>query len=106
MSSAQQGLRLGMGMGGLAWLVLLSSTVAADARKRLALRGNGAELGETPLIAELDRGAMPPGLYTLKRQADGREVSASVFEDGRKLFLGALVDRVAAQGPDAYTIEA
>jgi hypothetical protein len=78
--------------------------MASSAGWKLVIRGNGTELGETPLIVELGKTALPPDLYLLKRESDGHDLAASVFEDSGKLFLATVLDRAQARGMESYAL--
>ncbi len=71
---------------------------SGDLYQRIEVKGNGAELGETPLLVEIQRGIVHEGDHRLQGDA-GRPLSANVFRDREKTYLGMVLDRVPADGP-------
>jgi hypothetical protein len=92
---------------GLALLVagsLLAAPAPAGAAKWLVtVRGNAAELGETPVVAEVPAN-VPPGDYTLRAEdaADGGR--AQVYADAGKNYFAAVLKRVPARREVVYTM--
>ena len=81
-----------------AWLLLPVLATAATASAdpwRVVVKGQGAALGETPVVVEL-KSTIPPGDYTLVPAESGKARPAHVFRDGGKTFLGIVLDHVAA----------
>jgi hypothetical protein len=71
------------------------SILAAPA-DRVEVRGQGTDLGETPVIIPL-KTKLAAGSYFLRSgtSEDRRELPANVFGDGDKTYLGIILDRVA-----------
>jgi hypothetical protein len=79
-------------------LVLAYPSDAAEPRAvaRVAIRGQGESLGETPILVPVDA-AIPTGAYSLQ-MPDGRTSRASIFHDGTKTWLAAIVASIPAEG--------
>ena len=81
-----------MTWSGLALLVFVLSA-AADEHKLVLIRGSGDDLGETPVLVELnDR--LPPGDYSLVPPDGGPTVPATVLVDDGKTYLGFVLEHV------------
>jgi len=87
----------------LAWLASATPPAVVAGPPRVEVRGRGEALGETPVVAEL---AVPvaPGPYRLEPSEGGPAIAANVFEDGGKVYLGAVLDKVAAEGVATYSL--
>jgi hypothetical protein len=84
-------------------LVVLAAFPAHAERWRVSVRGQGTELGETPVAIPLST-ALPAGFYSLRSDDRNKSLPAQVFNDDGRTFLGAVFDRVAANSPENYTL--
>ena len=87
------------------WVVALAicGPSFADLPGYLTIKGDGRELGETPLIVE-SKEPLKPGTYQLTSD-DGKSVQlADVFQDGGKTYLGTVLEKVPGQGTIALKI--
>jgi hypothetical protein len=91
--------------GGLVGAVLLAvGAVSASAEGwRVKVQGRGADLGETPVVAEL-KVEVPPGDYVLRSDDDNTSLPAQVFLDDGKRYLAVVLDHVTASAPRQYTL--
>jgi hypothetical protein len=69
---------------------------------RLALRGD-VELGETPLVAEVDDG-LDPGSYTVGSTDPSENFPAQIFQVGAKRFLATVLPRVQRGRTNGYVL--
>jgi hypothetical protein len=85
---------------GCALFVVLANSVPAPAESwRVQVRGDGTDLGETPVVVLLEK-PVPSGSYDLI--PSNRVVQ--VFSDEGKSYLAAVFDRVAAGESATYTL--
>ena len=82
---------VGLGIG-----LLAGVPPSRAAAWRLTGRGGDAESGETPVVVEL-RVPIPPGGYSLDIQGQRGPISAAVFVDGDRRFLGTVLPQVPAR---------
>jgi hypothetical protein len=94
-----------VGLGCALFVVLSGSLPASAASWRVQVRGNGTDLGETPVVVELKR-PLPAGPYRLEpsQQGQGRPHAAQVFADEGRSYLAAIFDRVPASESVTYTL--
>ena len=71
---------------------------------KVVVTGNGAELGETPLLAEV-AAKVPPGSYRMRAESGGPTRFANVYQEGDKTYLATVVDRIPAKGNVTYSLE-
>ena len=85
---------------GCALFVVLAATIPAAADTwRVKVQGDGADLGETPVVVALEK-AIPPGSYDLK--PSNRVVQ--VFSDDGKSYLATIFNHVSASESTTYTL--
>jgi hypothetical protein len=89
---------------GFTLFVILAGTTAALAESwRVRVKGDGTDLGETPVVVELKR-PFPVGAYVLE-SADRRNARpAQVFIDEDKTYLATILTRVPGHGGESYTL--
>ena len=99
--------RFGLGLS-LAVSCFLAFACPANAEAQVVAKvvvtGNGTELGETPVLAEVAAKVLP-GSYRLRAASGGPAHFANVYQDGDKTYLAAVVDHVPAQGNVTYSLE-
>ncbi|MCA1684467.1 MAG: PmoA family protein, partial [Planctomycetia bacterium] len=71
---------------------------------RVTVRGNGTELGETPVVTEL-KTMHSPSNYKLQPRAGGPAIPARVFQEGGKSYLAFVLKHVPAKGELTYSLE-
>jgi hypothetical protein len=72
---------------------------------RVTVRGNGTDLGETPVVTVLSQ-RIPPGNYQLQPADGAKPLPAFVFDDDGQLCLGVVLGHVAGNKPESYTLRA
>lgn len=92
----------------LGWALLLVPARAADdpasiVNRRLTVHGNGKIGAEALVVTEL-KGSLPAGLYSVKRDGNGAEITAEVFDNAGKTFIALPLDRSGAEGTSVFTI--
>jgi hypothetical protein len=89
---------------GFALFVVLAGSVPALAQSwRVEIRGNGTDLGETPVVAPLAQ-PLPAGSYVLESQGGGTTRAAQVFADLGKSYLAVVLGKVAGNEKATYTL--
>jgi hypothetical protein len=79
-----------------------SCSAATDAA-RLTVRGGGADLGETPVIAEV-KGGLAVGVYSLEPETGGATIPAQVFQEGTRRFVAIVLPRVAMRRAEQFKL--
>jgi len=86
-----------------ALLVILTGSVPSRAESwRVRVRGDGTDLGETPVVAPLKQ-PIPAGSYLLD-SGTGQPRAAQVFVDEGKSYFAAILPGVPAGGDTTYTL--
>lgn len=80
----------------------LTSTVAAD-DWRVDVRGRDHDLGETPVLVEVNA-RIPQGPCLLKPRGQGQSLRGNVFADAGKTYLGVVLERVPARSTTVYSL--
>jgi len=91
---------------GFTLFVVLAASASAPAESwRVTVRGNGTDLGETPIVVALNR-PIPAGSYVLERSNEGRDQprAAQVFSDEGKSYLAVVLGRVPGSDAATYTL--
>jgi len=94
----------------LAWclsLGLAQTEVVADSPSQasaLIVEGGDQNLGETPIVVEVDPQAIAPGRYRLQDDKGGQPRSASVFRDRERTYLGIVLDQVPARSSTRFVL--
>jgi hypothetical protein len=89
---------------GYALLVVLAGSVPALAQsRRVEVRGNGTDLGETPVVVPLAQ-PLPAGSYLLEVPGQNDPRPAQVFTDLGKSYLAVVLHRVAPDEKATYTL--
>jgi hypothetical protein len=70
----------------------------------VSLRGGTVDLGETPIVTEVNDDFLP-GIYQLAPASAGEGVPAQVFQDGAKRFLAFIVPQLTAARTTVYSLE-
>lgn len=70
---------------------------------RVQVRGDGTELGETPVVVALKQ-PLAAGAYVLEGQAAGSGRPAQVFADAGKTYLATILPSVAKDEKATYTL--
>jgi hypothetical protein len=83
--------------------VLASSHPALAETWRVTVRGNGTDLGETPLVVGVSS-PITPGCYLLESANSKQTLPAQVFNDLGKSYLATIVPAIAASGATTYTM--
>jgi hypothetical protein len=84
-------------------LVLLAYLVPAQAESwRVTVRGEGTDLGETPVLAALTQ-ALPAGAYRLEPK-QGESRPAQVFVDEGKTYFATILPHVSPDENATYTL--
>src|SRR4051812_32222886 len=83
---------------------IAAGSARAEEGLRVTVRGNGHDLGETPIVAEL-KTPIPPGHYVLRPAGDESLIPANVFKDGGKMFLGVVLDKVRGDKAEIYALQ-
>jgi hypothetical protein len=86
-----------IGFGSVLWLVLAGSVPSLAESWRITVRGNGTDLGETPVVVALQQ-PIPAGDYAIEPGGKGIEGRAQVFTEGDKTYLALIATHVAADG--------
>jgi hypothetical protein len=84
-------------------LVLLPLATAEAADQRVVVSGGGKGGGESLVVAEI-KGAITPGVYSIKREGGSTAAPAEVFSVSGKSFLAFVPDRTGDDGSAAYTL--
>jgi hypothetical protein len=93
-------------MVGWALFLLLAGAITAPAQSwRVQVRGNGTDLGETPVVVAL-KTALPAGPYILEAADQSRDplLTAQVFTDEGKSYLAVIFGSVPAAADASYTL--
>jgi hypothetical protein len=89
---------------GCALIIVLAGAVPALAESwRVEVRGNGTNLGETPVVVPLDQ-PLPAGSYLLESPGQANPRAAQVFADLGKSYLAMVLGRVAGDEKATYTL--
>jgi hypothetical protein len=83
--------------------LLVNAGHAPAASWRVTFRGHDADLGETPVVAEITTD-VPAGDYALNPEGGGPSLHANVFVDGGKTYLGTVLNRVSGQGATRFSM--
>ena len=89
------------GFGCALFVVVAGSVPAPGESWRIKVRGDGAELGETPVVVALKQ-PLPAGAYVL--EGKGPPHAAQVFADLGKSYLAAVFSAVPKDGTATYTL--
>ena len=81
---------------------LIAGTAPAAPKGRVTIRGNGTDLRETPVVAEL-KAPLPTGTYVLVPDG-GATLHAFAFEAGGKRFLGLILPELKADAVATYVL--
>jgi hypothetical protein len=84
-------------------LAALLASEASAAERKVVIRGNGTDLGPTPVVVEVP-GGLEPGDYLLAAEGQGPTLGANVFEDGGKTHLGLVLPALGAEESRTYTL--
>jgi Methane oxygenase PmoA len=89
---------------GFTLFIVLAGTTAALAESwRVSVKGDGTDLGETPVVVELKR-PIPAGAYVLDPADQRGARPAQVFVDEGKTYLATILARVSGGGRESYTL--
>jgi len=88
---------------GLILALLIVGPARAGESARVILRGGDRDLGETPVLVELDS-PIPPGDYALAPSAAGSSSPANVFADAGKSYLALIPGQVVKDRATTYTL--
>jgi len=94
-----------IGIGSILLLVL-TGPVAVNARAeswQVKIRGNGTDLGETPVVVAL-KTALPAGAYVLESSGSGKPVAAQVYSDQGKSYLAMILGGTTGKESATYTL--
>ena len=82
-----------------------STTYPARAETwKLTVRGGGADLGETPVVAEVEAG-LAAGLYVAVSTKPNESLPAQVFQQGEKHFLAMILPEVVRGRATGYILQ-
>ncbi len=71
---------------------------------RLSVRGGDIDLGETPVVVEVDTG-IDAGAYVAASTTPDESLPAQVFREGEKRFLALVLPQVARGRTTGYTLQ-
>jgi len=89
---------------GLGSCAVWASQPARAESWRLSVRGGGIDLGETPVVAEVDSG-LAVGSYFAVSTGPDENVPAQVFQEGDKRFLAMILPHVAKARATGYLLK-
>lgn len=84
----------------------LAAILAANAQaaeRKVVVRGNGTDLGPTPVVVEV-AGGLEPGDYLLAAEGQAPALGGNVFTDGGKTYLGLVLPKLGADETRTYTL--
>ncbi len=88
----------------VAFAVALWAIPALADPYRLTVRGNGTELGETPIVARLNA-TYASGKCKLQPKGDGPAIPAQIFHEGNGSYIAFVLKSVPANGELTFTQE-
>jgi hypothetical protein len=81
----------------LVLLVVLSTSAAVGGQSRVMIRGNGVELGETPLFVSFNGPEISPGAYVLRPTGgQGQPLDAQIVRDGESTAIAVVLPSLGA----------
>jgi len=84
--------------------VVLAFQPARAESWRLSVRGGALDLGETPVVAEVDSGLAVGSYFAVSTRPD-ETVPVQVFQEGEKRFLAMILPHVAKARATAYSLK-
>jgi len=70
----------------------------------MTVKGTDQDLGETPVVIEVNPRQLPTGRYRLEPANGGTSLAALVYQDQDRTFLGFILPKVAAGSTSRYQI--
>ena len=98
-------------LGCMQWLVVsiatATSAIADDPVASVTIIGNGDDLAETPIVAEIDDVELTPGPYQLRSQDDQTRppIPAQVVDHGGHRTLTTVLETIEGSDELRYTLE-